>query len=464
VELARLAASVRAGEVSAREVVGAALARIEAVDGRLGAFVAVDGERALAEAAAVDDLVARGEPVGPLAGVPVGVKDLEDAAGFRTSRGSLLHRDDPVASADSVVVARLRAAGAVVVGKTNTPEFGFSADTVNRAFPPSRNPWDLRRSPGGSSGGSAAAVAAGLVPLATGSDGGGSIRIPSALCGLTGLKPSLGRVPTGGRPADWPSLSTRGVIARTAADVAVAYDVVAWPEPTDLRSLPAVGPPGSWSAAVAGTGPPRAVAWSPTLGYATVDREVLAVCSAAVERLAREGVEVVEVDPVFEEDPVRAWLALVAASTLRRLEGRRGSDDWALLDPSVSRALGWAAEEVSATDFARAEDAGHQLNLRLVDVFRRAPLLLTPVVAGQTPVSGGHGTIDGVPDRNWVRFTYPFNLTRSPAGSVCAGLTADGMPVGLQVVGPQHADLEVLAALAYVEALLALDLTPPPLD
>jgi aspartyl-tRNA(Asn)/glutamyl-tRNA(Gln) amidotransferase subunit A len=454
--LAGLAAAVRGGDVSARELLSAALARIEAVDGKVGAFVAVDGERAMAEALAVDERVAAGDDVGPLAGIPIGVKDLEEAAGFRTTKGSLLHAADPVATADSPLVARLRAAGCVVVGKTNTPELGFRGDTVNRVFPPTRNPWDLARSPGGSSGGSAAAVAAGMVPLGTGSDGGGSIRIPSALCGLSGLKPSLGRVPTGGlEPPDWPTVSTRGVIARTAADVAVAYDVVVGPDPTDVRSLPA--PPVPWSSALAspaaGAAPAR-VAWSPTLGYANVDREVLAVCSAAVARLEGAGVEVVEVEKVFDEDPVWDWLAVVSVAGLRVMERHRGTDAWDLLDPTVARILDRAADRVSAVELARAEDAGHRLNLALVDVFRRAPLLLTPTVAGQTPYSGRDGTVDGVPDPSWVSFTYPFNLTRSPAGTVCAGFTGDGMPVGLQIVGPQHADVEVLAMVAHAEQVL----------
>ena len=193
-----LAGQVRAGQLSARELVAHALARIDAVDGSVGAFVAVDPEGALIAARAVDDVVAAGGDPGPLAGIPIGVKDLEDAEGLPTARGVAAYAGRAPATSDSALVARLKAAGCVVVGKTNTPALGHKADTTNLVFGATRNPWNLERSPGGSSGGSAAAIAAGMVPLATGSDGGGSIRIPAAVCGLSGMKPSLGRVPSGG--------------------------------------------------------------------------------------------------------------------------------------------------------------------------------------------------------------------------------------------------------------------------
>src|ERR1700736_4348674 len=191
-----LADQVRSGQLAARELVGHALKRIDALNPRLNAFVALDADAAMRAATAIDESVAAGDDPGPLAGIPIGVKDLEDAAGFRTTHGSAGWEDSPAATVSSPLVERLVAAGCVVVGKTNTPELGWKADTVNPVFGATLNPWDMSRSPGGSSGGSAAAIAAGMVPLATGSDGGGSIRIPSACCGLSGMKPSLGRVPT----------------------------------------------------------------------------------------------------------------------------------------------------------------------------------------------------------------------------------------------------------------------------
>jgi Asp-tRNA(Asn)/Glu-tRNA(Gln) amidotransferase A subunit family amidase len=458
--VADLAAQVSARRLSAREVTSAALDRIDRFDGELGAFVAVDADSALAEAAAIDERIAAGDDVGPLAGVPLAVKDLEDAIGYPTSRGSAAFAGGPPATVDSPLVERLRAAGCVVVGKTNTPELGFKADTVNPTFGATGNPWALDRSAGGSSGGSAAAIAAGLVPLATGSDGGGSIRIPAAITGFTGFKPSMGRVPSGGaHPPDWPLLSTRGPMARGARDTALALDVVVGPEATDLTSLPL--PEASWSRSLAELHPPRKVAWSPTLGYARVDRDVLAVCEAALAQLEALGTEVVVVDQVFATDPVDAWLALVGVYTLRVLDEFRDDEVWDRIDPGLVGLVEWARTNVTAVGFASAADTAHRLNLDLVELFHQVPLLLTPTIAGQTPVIGGSGTIDGEPDIGWVRHTYPFNMTRSPAGTVCAGFTPDGMPVGLQVVGPQHADVAVLRGLALLEDALALDAVAP---
>src|ERR1700737_3456830 len=307
-----LADEVRSGQLAARELVAHALGRIEALNGSLNAFVAVDGDAALKAAAAIDEAVAAGEDPGPLAGIPIGVKDLEDAAGFRTTFGSAAWAASAPATAPSPLVERLVAAGCVVVGKTNTPELGWKAETESPLFGSTRNPWDRARSPGGSSGGSAAAIAAGMVPLATGSDGGGSIRIPSAVCGLSGLKPSLGRVPVGGEePPGWPNLSSKGPMARTAAEVAYGLDAVIGPDPSDLRSLPM--PESSWTAALDRPHVPMAVAWSPTLGYAPLDAEVRAVCERAVSALADAGARVIEVETVFADDPIMTWLTMTNA-------------------------------------------------------------------------------------------------------------------------------------------------------
>jgi aspartyl-tRNA(Asn)/glutamyl-tRNA(Gln) amidotransferase subunit A len=245
-----------------------------------------------------------------------------------------------------------------------------------------------------------------------------------------------------------------------ARDLALALDVVVGPEPTDLSSLPL--PDASWSRSLADLHPPRRVAWSPTLGYARADHDVLAVCEAAVERLEALGTEVVVVDEVFPVDPVDDWLALVGVYCLRVLEDAGGDEQaWATLDPGLAALMAWARSSVSATRFVQAADACHRLNLALVDLFHRVPLLLTPTVAGQTPRVGEPGTIDGAADVNWVRYTYPFNMTRSPAGTVRAGLTPDGMPVGLQIVGPHHGDVVVLRALTLLEDVLGLDAVAP---
>lgn len=457
-----LAAEVRAGKIAARELTSHALEQIEALNPTVRAFVAVDGDRALAQAALVDEKVAAGQDPGPLAGIPIGVKDLEDAAGFVTTHGSAVYAAQPPASADSPLVARLKAAGCIVVGKTNTPELGWKADTENTTFGATHNPWNLDYSPGGSSGGTAAAIAAGMVPLATGSDGGGSIRIPSSCCGLSGIKPSLGRVPTGGpEPPDWHHLSTRGPMARTVAEVVAALEVAVGPDPTDLRSLPK--PEASWPAALEGAHVPAKVAWSPTLGYANVDREVLELCEAAVRTLESLGAEIVEVESIFETDPVSDWLNMPLAYNTRLIGEHRGTDVWKKVDPLLAAQIDWAADNLSAVDLVRAEDACHLLNLRLVELFHDVRLLVTPTCAGSPPPRSlnGAGLVNGEEDFNWVKFTYPFNMTRSPAASICVGRSAQGLPIGLQLVGPQHADLVVIRSAAALEAAIGFSDVAP---
>ncbi|MGH9030481.1 MAG: amidase, partial [Acidimicrobiales bacterium] len=333
--LPEIAGDVRAGRMSAREVVSSALERVEELNPRLNAFVAVDGEGALDAARRIDDSVAAGRDPGPLAGIPIGVKDLEDAAGFVTSQGSAIFSGRAVAARDSQLVARLKAAGCVVIGKTNTPELGWKADTDNVTFGRTLNPWDERHIAGGSSGGTASAIASGMIPLGTGSDGGGSVRIPSSCCGISGVKPSLGRVPIGGsEPPGWPLLSTKAPMARTIADVVSALDVVVGPDPTDISSLPR--PEASWPAALDMAKLPSRVAWSPTLGYAPVDSEVRALCERALEHLESLGTEVVEVETVFDEDPISDWLNLTLAYNLRTLAPHQGTAVWDKVDPLLA--------------------------------------------------------------------------------------------------------------------------------
>lgn len=458
VAVVELARRVRAREISAREVVGASLERITSTNPAILAFVAVDGERALEQAGAVDQLVATGGDPGPLAGVPIGVKDSEDVDGYRTTHGSMLLAAAPIAVHDSVLVARLRAAGAVVVGKTNLPEFAWTAHTSNALFGTTRNPWAPDHSAGGSSGGSAAAVAAGMVPLATGSDGGGSIRIPSSCCALSGMKPSHARVPAGGPNAGWLGLSSKGVLGRTIADVVAALDAVVGPEPTDLLSLPR--PEASWHDALTEPHAPARVAWSPALGYTDVDGSVLAVVERVVDVLDAMGVEVVEVGSVFEEDPIEDWLAIVSACLLRTLEPHESR--WGSVTP-VLVSLAEHARTLPSLRIVRALDRCHWMNLRLVELFRDFRLLLTPTTAGPPPPNAlhGKGVVNGVVDPNWVRLTYPFNMTRSPVATVCAGLNDDGLPVGVQLIGPQHADLVVLRSAAALEEAIGFGAFAP---
>ena len=436
--LITIAQQVRSGQRSTVQVVTDALNAIDTTNAPLNAFIAVQQEQALADAAALDARIAAGESPGPLAGVPLAVKDTEDTIGYRTTFGSKLWADAPLATRDSVLVARLKAAGCIVVGKTNTPELAAKGTTDNPLWGITRNPFDPTRTSGGSSGGSAVAVATGMVPLATGSDGGGSIRIPAAACGLPGFKPSLGRVPDGGpQPVDWHHLTTRGVLTRTVDELLAVLDVIVGAEPTDLRSLPT--PPVPWSRAVAESALPKRVAWSPTLGYAEVDPAIVAACAAAVARLADDGVEIVEVPTVFDTDPVGPWITLVASYEKRTVSGH----DLSLMDPVVRSYIEMAGF-VTTEQLILAEDECHLLNLRLVDLFSRCDLLLTPTLAfDPVDVNGS--------DVNFVRSTYPFNLTRSPAGTMPVGTSPAGMPIGLQIVGPQHGDVGVLALMRHLE-------------
>jgi Asp-tRNA(Asn)/Glu-tRNA(Gln) amidotransferase A subunit family amidase len=466
--IASLAAQVRARTLGARELVAHALDRIEALDGDVNAFCAVEGERALAEAAALDDRLARaggdGHGGGALAGIPFGVKDLEDVEGFVTTYGSPLRAAAAPATADSVLVARLRAAGAIVVGKTNTPEYGHKGVTDNPLFGPTANPWSLRHSAGGSSGGTAAAIAAGMVPLGTGSDGGGSIRIPAAVCGFAGIKTSNGRVPVGGPTAPGSGqLSVKGTMARTVRDNALALDAVVGPDPADIFAHPA--PTRSWAGAIAPPGdvaPPARVAWSPTLGYGTVTKEILAACEAAVARLAAAGTEVVEVPTVFARDPLEAWWPLWAVARYRTQGELLGTPEIEKITPSI-RSQVEAGANISTLDFARALDACWELNWRLDGVLGpNGGILLCPTPAGFVPELGkDEGMVEGVASVGWVQFTYPFNLTRNPAGTVCVGIAHNGLPIGLQVVGRQLDDVGVLRTMAALEDAVGADFVAP---
>lgn len=457
-----LAGRVRRRELAARELVGHALATIAERNPTVNAFCAVDGERALAAAAALDERLARGDDPSrlPLAGIPIGVKDLEDAAGLPTTYGSALYGGAAPATADSVLVARLKAAGAVVVGKTNTPEYGHKGVTDNPLFGATANPWALDYSSGGSSGGTAAAIAAGMVPLGTGSDGGGSIRLPASVCGQSAIKCSAGRVPNGGsNPPGSGLLSVKGPMARSIRDVAAALDAVVGPEPTDPFSHPAPAEP--WRPALDG-GVPAAVVWCPTLGFATVDAEVLRICEAAVRCLEQAGTTVIPVDAVFDRDPIEPWLTMWVAARHKAQGHLLGTADWERLSPSIRPQIERGAT-TTGTDYARAIDAIHLLNLQLELVLGNvAPLLLCPTVAGRPPrlAADGRGLLNGEQTLAWVQMTPVFNLTRNPAATVCAGLAADGLPVGLQVVGRQLDDLGVLRAAAALEDLIGFDAVP----
>lgn len=447
-----IAEAVRKGQLPARQAVRSALDRIEAKNPALNAFIYVDPEGAMRRAEQIDAMVARGEDPGLLAGVPIGVKDLEGVAGMPHTDGSRVHADR-VAHANSIQVDRLLSAGAIVVGKTNTPEFGYKGFTENRLFGPTGNPWNPDLTPGGSSGGSASAVAAGMVAVCTASDGGGSIRIPAAFSGCYGFKPSAGRVPRGDEHAPtWGSHSIRGPVSRTVRDAARYLDVVAGPHPNDLDSLDSWG--GGYEAAVlAGAPNVRRVAWSADLGFAIVDPEVRRVAGEAARALATAlGAELVEANPGFS-DPMPAWYTIAAPGDTRLID-HMTADERALLEPGFL-AFAEQARGITGVQVAEALEQRHQLNRTMTTFFETYDLLLTPTVACTAFPKAGPPPreIDGqeVTAAGYLPFTPPFNVTGHPAASLPAGLASNGLPVGLQVVGPRHADALVLAVSAALE-------------
>ena len=454
-----LAALIRDRSISAVAVTEHALERIEALNPRLNAFVAVDADSARRQAQAIDARLDAGDHVGPLAGVPIGVKDLADAAGFVTTKGAMHLRDSEPATADSIEVARLRAAGCVVVGKTNTPEFGCLGDTYNPLFGATFNPWNDERSAGGSSGGTGSAVAAGMVPVGTGSDGGGSIRIPSSVCALSGIKTSQGRIPSGPPPSGLLDLSCVGPMAKRIRDIALCLDVVVGPDPCDLRSLPAPG--GSWRAALNSPAPPARALWAPSIDGAAVDSEISAACEAAVERLAGEGVEIIECESTLDMS-MAAFLVLfyggLIGPSFRHLQG---TDAWDDVTEFLAAMLQEAYKRCTVDSLSQARTRAAELSAELAALMAGCDVLLLPTLVGQTPVPGGQGTIDGEPIADWLRFTPLANLTRRPAGTVCCGFTSEGMPIGLQAVGHQTADVTVLETLAVLEDMLAIDAVAP---
>jgi len=444
-----LAALVRARHLSPRELMAHTLARIDAVNPRVNAFVALDHERALAEAAVQGERIARGEALGPLAGIPFGVKDLEDADGFVTSRGSVAFRDDRPGR-DSIQVARLRRAGAIAIGKTNTPEFGHTAITHNALFGTTRNPWNLERTPGGSSGGSAAAVASGMVAIATASDGGGSIRIPACFTGTFGLKPSFGRVPIG--PTDfvgWTDTGVYGPITRTVSDAALLLDVTAGYHPADAKSLPAPGY--RYRDRLEQPLSPLRIAYSPDLGTTYVQSDVALAVELAVLSFSELGHRVER----FEE-PVpqiaRWWTSVTRFEGLASLWDVYHERPHELTDAyraGLDAALAVGPREFG--EFARRRAEVNAWTERLFDAY---DLLLTPTMPLEACAAAGPlpSVVEGEPI-NLIAFTAPFNFSGHPAASVRAGFTNSGLPCGLQIVGPRHReDLVLQAALAFERA------------
>ncbi len=440
---------VRKGELSAREVVDDYLGRIDAGNGALNAFVHVDAAGARDQADRVDARVAAGEDPGPFAGVPFGVKDLEHCAGMPTSHGSTVYAGRGPVAADSIHVARLRAAGGVPVGKTAAPEFGTLSFTRTLAFGVTTSPWGEGRTPGGSSGGSAAAVAAGLVPVSTASDGGGSTRIPASFAGLVGMKPSHGRIPIEGPSGSQTAVA--GLLTTTVAEAARHLDVTAGPDARDRLSLPSTDLNYCNLIETLETAGLRA-RWSPDLGFGVTDPEVESLCRSAAEELADAAGLAVDEGVVDLGDPVRLWFQAGAADLWLSLEPGMWpqlADDFT---PFVRRGLEMT-EELAMPRYADTLRLREDLQDHMAALFDEVDVVLCPTTAvaafadkGPPPsVIAGQELGMGMA----TPYTMPANLCWNPAVSVPAGLTGDGLPVGLQIVTQRHRD-EVPLRLARI--------------
>jgi aspartyl-tRNA(Asn)/glutamyl-tRNA(Gln) amidotransferase subunit A len=447
---------IRSRKVSAREMTQASLERIEALDSTLHAFCTLTGEQALADAEHVDGALARGEDPGPLAGIPVAVKDLVATRGVRTTGGSAAYRDF-VPDEDDVVVERLKAAGAIVVGKTNVPEFGYSGVGHNPIFETTRNPWNPELTPGGSSAGSGASVAAGMTPLAVGSDGGGSVRIPAAHCGLFGMKASMGRVPLypGCRDERYPGLSSWetlehiGPMTRSVRDSALMLSVMAGPDPRDRHSIP---DDIDWLGAIKQNFRGKRIAFSEDFGYVAVDPEVRQLVRRALQVFEQDlGCQIEHVKPDWQ-DPFNSFWGLVAGDSdlegMRAMLTQHGADMSPHLVDFLNRP--WRAEDITAANRERKA-----LCNRMWRMMQGFDLLITPTLTVPPfPIHmQGPEKVDGrmVPSTQWLSFTFPFNMTGQPAASIPAGWTSGGLPVGLQLVGQHLDDTSVLAAAAAYE-------------
>jgi aspartyl-tRNA(Asn)/glutamyl-tRNA(Gln) amidotransferase subunit A len=453
-----LSAAFAGRRLSPREVAAAFLDRIEKLDPAINAFCFLDQEATLRQAAESETRWTAGAPLSPLDGVPVAVKDILLTRGWPTLRGSRTVDPDAPWEIDAPAVARLREAGAVLIGKTTTPEFGWKGVTDSPLTGITRNPWNLATTPGGSSGGSAAALAARLAPLALGTDGGGSIRMPAHFTGTFGLKPSFGRVPA--YPLSlFGTLAHVGPMARTVRDAAQLLDVISRPDDRDWYALPhtRTGFAADLDTPLRG----RRIAFSARLGWAErVDPEVTALVSAAAQRFAELGAHVEAADPPMG-DPTGTFRTLWWAGA-RAVTAHLSPERMALLDPGLramaDEAAGITFEAYQAATLARADYGS-----RMRQFMAGYDFLLTPSVAVPAFEAGRLTPFadDGNAWLGWTPFSYPFNLTQQPAASINCGFTVSGLPVGLQIVGRMFDDASVLrAAHAYEQTAPLYRRTP----
>ena len=444
-----LLAAYDTGELSPVVAIEAVLKRIHDLNDAYNAFCLIDDEGAMAAARRSEKRWLAGAPEGRLDGVPVSVKDLVLSKGWPTLRGSKTTNPDQPWDEDAPAVARLREHGAVLLGKTTTPEYGWKGVTDSPLTGVTRNPWNTAHTPGGSSGGAAAAAVCGMGPLHIGTDGGGSVRIPCAFSGIFGIKANFGRVPI--YPASpFGTLSHLGPITRSVADGALMLTVMAEPDTRDAHALP--DEERDFAAVLEGGIGGMRAAFSPDLGYATVDPEVAELVAAAVESFANLGVEVEQSDPGFEnpQDIFRAHWYAGAAFVLRAMT----SEQRELVDPGL-RTVAEKGEAITLDDYQKAAMARSALTVTIRKFHQSHDLLLTPTMplpafplGNDTPIGP-----DGSSWDDWSPFTYPFNLTGQPAATVPCGFTSSGLPVGLQIVGRNYDEVSVLrAAYAFETA------------
>ena len=441
-----LVARYRDGSLSPVEATRTTLERIAALDGTINAYCLVDGEAAMAAARDSEARWRRGAPAGPLDGVPTSIKDIVLTRGWPTLRGSKTIERDRDWADDAPPVARLREHGAVLLGKTTTPEFAMKGVTDSPLTGITRNPWNPDLTPGGSSGGAGAAVAAGMCTLALGTDAGGSIRIPASFCGVFGLKPSYGRVPVW-PPTPFGTFASTGPMTRSVADAATMLNAIAEPDARDWNALPYDGTDyrEGLDEGIDGV----RIAYSQTLGYARVDGEVATIVDAAVEALAERGARVEREDPGFA-DPAPFWHVLFRGLTRFAFKDLT-EDRLAVMDPLIAEKIR-AAPGVDLETYLQAERRRAELGAHMKAFHRRYDLLVSPATA-VAAFPADRATPDRGPDADATEwpFSLPFNLTRQPAASVPCGFTADGRPVGLQIVGPPHGDALVLRAARAFE-------------
>ena len=464
----KLISMLREKQVSSVELTRLYLDRIEAFDNRLHSYLTVDAENALSLAAKADKRLMSGNVVGPLDGLPISIKDLEITAGLKTTGGSQIFKDR-IPKEDSVVVERIKSAGAVILGKTNTPEFGLLGVTYNLLGEHCRNPWNFNKTSGGSSGGAASALAAGLCPVSIGGDGGGSIRIPSSFCGVFGLKPTQGRVPKyggAGLPIAANHLSQTGPISRSVADSALIMQIISGFDARDPSGFIDEITHDTFSPASTANG--LRIGWSSDLGFAAVDSEVLNICQEATTSLKNAGCEIDNADIVLNEPfgPFRTLFSAMAYTAYSQL-----------LENYPDQITDYAANciengaSVTGADYAAALGYVDQIKSIFNSAFEKFDVIITPTLAVEAfDALGPLETVNEVNGREvdpwwgYFPFTFPINLAGLPASSVPVGFSKNKLPIGLQIIGRPRDEKTVLSVSAALEQISPWADTKPDLS